>query len=153
MASTIADFLSSAPLTSQLYAPSEVQRRDDFASTATTASTTTDSTTPLAYKDVDWQRLRGFELPPPRSKRYRTPTSFIWAFGWRIYHRAEGVEYWLCRLCHTKRPKVLSPINPYGYGTSHAFVCAKTTSTAIDHLKKHHQISKDGPIEPLPRRQ
>jgi hypothetical protein len=94
MASTISDFFSAAPGTSQLYAPSEVQGANDFNSSVTTGSTTNiDSTTPLAYKDLDWRRLQGFEIPPPKSKRNRPQTSYIWAYGWRIYHRAEGVEY------------------------------------------------------------
>jgi hypothetical protein len=71
MASTISDYCSSAPPTSQLYAPTEVQRAGDFDSTVTTTSTENDSTTPLAYKDVDWHRLRGFELLPPIYKRLR----------------------------------------------------------------------------------
>jgi hypothetical protein len=51
--STISDFFSNAPRTSQLYAPSEVQRPDDFDSTVTTGSTKNDSATPPTYKDVD----------------------------------------------------------------------------------------------------
>jgi hypothetical protein len=128
----------------------EVQRLGNFASTVTTGSTENDSATPLAYKDVDWRRLREFEVPPPTNKRYRTQTSFVWAFGWRIFNRNEGVDYWLCRICHHARSKALSPTNPNGYGSSHAFICTKTTSTAIDHLREKHRIGKDGPIEAPP---
>jgi hypothetical protein len=150
MASTISDFFFSAPPTSQLYAPSEVQRPGDFDSTVTTGSTENDSSSPLAYKDVDWRRLDGFEIPPPTNKRYRAQTSFVWAFGWRLFYRAESTEYWLCRLCHNGRAKPLTPFNPHGRGTSHAFVCTRTTSSAIDHLKEKHNIGKDGPIEAPP---
>jgi hypothetical protein len=151
MASTISDFFSAAPGTSQLYAPSEVQGANDFNSSVTTGSTTNiDSTTPLAYKDLDWRRLQGFEIPPPKSKRNRPQTSYIWAYGWRIYHRAEGVEYWLCRLCHHGSPKRRSPISSDPNQTSHAFVCTKTTSTAIEHLKMKHLIGREGPLEPPP---
>jgi hypothetical protein len=150
MPSTISDFFSNAPGTSQLYAPSEVQRPEDFDSTVTTGSTENDSSTPLAYKDVDWRRLEGFEIPPPTNKRYRAQTSFVWAFGWRLFYRAESIEYWLCRLCHNGRAKPLTPFNPHGRGTSHAFVCTRTTSSAIDHLKEKHNIGKDGPIEAPP---
>jgi hypothetical protein len=52
MISTISDFFSSAPTTSQLHTPLEVQRADDFASTITTASTKTTFNS-ASYEDVD----------------------------------------------------------------------------------------------------
>jgi hypothetical protein len=150
MPSTISDFFSNALGKSQLYAPLEVQRPDDFDSTMTTGSTENDSATLPVYKDVDWRRLDGFEILLPTNKRYRAQTSYVWAFGWRLFYRAESIEYWLCRLCHNGRTKPLNPFNPHGRGTSHAFMCTRTTSLAIDHLKEKHNIGKDGPIEALP---
>jgi hypothetical protein len=60
------------------------------------------------------------------------------------------MEYWLCRLYYNGRTRPLTPFNPYGRRTSHAFVCTRTTSLAIDHLKEKHNISKDGPIKAPP---
>jgi hypothetical protein len=69
MTSTISDFFSSAPATSQLHAPLEVQRADDFDSTVTTASTETTFNS-AGYEDVDWARLLDYKEPTDLNKHY-----------------------------------------------------------------------------------
>jgi hypothetical protein len=79
MATTISDYLSSAPLTDELEAPSEVQRPDDFESTGTTRST--NSTPSRDIDKIDWSRLHGYIATPRLSKR---PKSFIWMHGYKV---------------------------------------------------------------------
>ena len=140
MASTapsISDFFSAPPPTSQLYAPSEVQRLGDYDSNATVTSTS-ELEGSQSSEGIDWTRLHGYELPPPRTKKPKGNVSFVWTYGYRIYDPKKGIEYWLCRLCHQ------SPRKPRD-SSEHRFV-ASLTSNAITHLKKH-RIAKEGIYE------
>jgi hypothetical protein len=114
IASTISSYFGSPTPTLQLEAPSEIQQSIDFPSDRTTASTQDVIRTP--YEGLDWTRLRSYEMPPVQHKRHRQPTSFIWRYRWRLHKQEEGLDYWICKLCHTGPNK---PSNP----TSFAYVC------------------------------
>lgn len=133
MASTISDFFSSVPPTSQLYAPSEVQQPNDFDSAATSTSTESDSLT--ISRNIDWSRLHGFVATPRLSKR---PKSWIYLYGTRIRQETTNKEYWLCHICHNQRPLPQRPNN-------HIYRCASTT-TSIGHLHDRHRITENGQI-------
>jgi hypothetical protein len=133
MATTISDYLSSAPLTDELEALSEVQRPDDFESTDTTRST--NSTPSRDIDKIDWSRLHGYIATPRLSKR---PKSFIWMHGYKVKDIVTNQEYWLCKLCHNRRPHAREP-------TGHIYRCASTT-TATLHLEKKHRIGQYGEI-------
>jgi hypothetical protein len=138
MASIASSYFGSPAPTSQLEAPSEIQQLIDFPSDRTTAST--DGTENHAsFEGIDWQRLRGFEHLPPRGKRARTPKSFVWKHGWRLYRPDTGREYWICKHCHLGPKKPLKP-------TDFAYVCTKATSSAIDHLRDVHKLGRLGAI-------
>jgi hypothetical protein len=139
MSSTISYDISDAPLTSGLFAPSEVQRTDDFDSTGTSASTESDLST--LSENIDWSRLHGYIATPRLSKR---PKSHIWIYGTRVKKLSSNHDYWLCRICHLKQPL---PQYPSG----HIYRCS-STSQAIDHLKDKHSIDENGQIRVKPQR-
>jgi hypothetical protein len=130
-------FVSPAP-TSQLEAPSEIQQLIDFPSDRTTASIN-ETENHANFEGLDWQRLRSFEHPPPKAKRQRAPKSFVWKHGWRLYKPATSREYWICKHCHIgpKKPRTL---------TDFAYVCNKSTSSAIDHLNDVHKLGRNSTI-------
>jgi hypothetical protein len=74
-----------------------------------------------------------------KSKRQRVTTSFIWRYGWRVYKPEDGLEYWICKLCHTGPKK---PTNPKCF----AYICGRSTSSPIEHPKHRHRLDKDGLI-------
>lgn len=138
MASGISSWLSSAAATSELNAPTEIQGRNDFPSDRTAASVNpTDFQETL--EGIDWNRLRDFERPPPASKRFRASTSHIWDYGWRLYKPADGLDYWVCRLCHN------GPRKPRTAAKS-SYVCNQATSSAANHLERKHFIRRDGVV-------
>jgi hypothetical protein len=130
-------FRTPAP-TSQLEAPTEIQQSIDFPSDRTTASVR-EVTEDSNYNEIDWNRLRGFEMPPPRHKRHRTPKSHVWQHGWRLHKACEGRDYWICKLCYLGSKKPPTP-------TDFAYVCTKSTSSAGDHLRHRHHLGPNGPI-------
>jgi hypothetical protein len=138
MPSTIASHFSTAPPTSQLYAPTEVQRPDDFDSTATTISTDTRYS---RDDNLDWTRLVGYIATPRLSKR---PKSFVWLYGKRIKKVSNGREYWLCNICHKQRPLAVEP-------SGHIYRSTSTTQ-AIAHLEVKHHINQNGLITAEPVR-
>jgi hypothetical protein len=90
MPNTIASFLTSVPLTSELYAPSQVQTPSDFPSTATSEST--DSTFPSSgYEGVNWDRLLGYQ--PPNGVHKRGRSLWIYSWGWRIIKKKNNEAY------------------------------------------------------------
>jgi hypothetical protein len=139
MASDISSWITSAAPTSELNAPTELQRTNDFPSNRTTDSDDT-AETPTFF-DIDWDRLRGYEHPPPQHKRLRGKPSFVWRHGWRLRKIQDGQDYWICRHCHTG-PK--QPPNPARF----AYVCTKATSSAIEHLKGFHRLGPHGRLAP-----
>jgi len=76
---------------------------------------------------------------PPRQKRLKPLTSWIYKHGWRLYKPADGLEYWICRLCHHQPKK---PRNALRF----SYPCGKATSSAAHHLKEFHAIGPDGVI-------
>lgn len=139
MASTILSYFSSAPPTSQLLTPSEVQRPNDFNSTATSTSTESDSI--RIPENIDWSRLHGYIATLRLSKR---PKSLIWAYGHKIRKESDNKDYWLCRICHKTRPL---PHTPNG----HIYHSISTTA-AIGHLRDKHWIGSNGRITIQPQR-
>jgi len=138
MPRTATSFFSSAPGTSQLEVPKEIQRPQDFESTQTDAPQEEDSTT--SDQALDLSRLRGYTLPRSKKKKQR---SFVWKHGWRLLN-SEGKDYWLCRLCHCHP---LRPSMPVG----HIFVASHDTSSAITHLREHGIRSAEDVASPEPR--
>jgi hypothetical protein len=138
MASDISSWIKSAAPTSALDIPTELQRTNDFPSDRTTA-TIEPTYQQDSYEGVDWDRVRDFERLPPRQKRLKPLTSWIYRHGWRLYKPSDGLEYWICRLCHLapKRPR-----NPVRF----SYPCGKATSSAAHHLKEFHSIGPDGVI-------
>lgn len=138
MASTIDSYLTTAPPTSQLYAPTQVQQSGDFASDQTTTSTQLDEPDGTLLEGIDWSRLRGYEPLPPRSNKHRGNRSHIWSYGWRLYRPKDSHEYWICRLCHIGSHKPPNPAT-FTYSTT-------ATSGAASHLEKVHRVGPHGAI-------
>jgi hypothetical protein len=88
MPPTIESNFSTAPPTSELYAPSEVQCLDDFRSTSTTISV--DSGFSRDDENLEWNRLIGYIATPRLSKQ---PKSFVWLYGKRIKKVSNSREY------------------------------------------------------------
>ena len=143
MPPSLSSWLGSTLRTSQLEAPTEIQRSIDFLSERTVAS---DEATYLSANtsDINWERMRGYERPIPPLKKQRATTSFIWRYGWRLYKPSDGLDYWVCRLCHNSPTKPRSPKN-------FAYVCTKATSSAMAHLERVHALGSTGVV--TPRRQ
>lgn len=138
MASDMTSWLSSAADTSELNAPTEIQGINDFPSDRTAASVNPAYThEPLG--GIDWNRLRDFERPPPAEKRQRQTSTHIWDYGWRLYKPADGLDYWVCRLCHNGSRKPRNAVKS-------SYVCTKATSSAAHHLDRVHSIGRDGII-------
>jgi hypothetical protein len=138
MASEIRSWLSSAAATSELNALTEIQGINDFPSNQTAASVNpTNSQEPL--EGIDWNCLQDFEQPPPASKHFRASTSHIWDYRWRLYKPADGLDYWVCRLCHN------GPRKPCTAAKS-SYVCNQATSSAANHLEHKHFIRRDGVV-------
>ncbi|KAM0688742.1 hypothetical protein Q7P36_010817 [Cladosporium allicinum] len=133
MASSISSYFRSPAPTSQLEAPSEIQQSIDFLSDRTAVSIQ-DITSPSTYEGLDWTRLRGFEMPPIQHKRHRQPTSFIWRYGWHLHKQDEGLDYWICKLCHIGLNK---PSNPFNF----SYICTQATSSPIEHLKLRYRLA------------
>jgi hypothetical protein len=130
MTGSIRSYLSSSLGTSELHAPTQIQRPDDFPSTVTSSSTET----PLnlaGYEDVGWSRVLGYKEPANSV----LTTSWIYLWGWRVVKAATNEAYWLCRLCHTtsraRRP------------SGHIYKAAATNG-ASSHLRTVHNLTEDG---------
>jgi hypothetical protein len=139
MASTISSWIGSAAATLALHVPSEIQRTNDFQSDRTAASIEPTYYQPDSYEGIEWDRLRAFERMPPKNKRQKPLTSWVWDHGWRLYKPADGREYWICRLCH------LAPTKPKN-AVRFAYLCGKATSSASTHMKDCHHLGPNGPI-------
>jgi hypothetical protein len=138
MTSNISSYFGSSTPTSQLEAPSEIQQSIDFPSDRTAVSVQ-DVTSTSTYEGLDWTRLRGFEMPLVKHKRHRLPTSHIWSYRWRLYKPEEGRDYWICKLCHTAPNKPSKP-------TNFAYICIRSTSSAIEYLRLRHRLGPHGAI-------
>lgn len=135
MAHSIRSFLSSVPPTSELEAPTEIQRPSDFPSTGTNPSTDESAPNPAIYENLDWSRLHGYEQSPRLRKRFK---SWIYDHGWRIRKQTDNHDYWLCKYCHYRHPQ---PRRPDGH-----IYRAQATSAAGYHLEIHHGLNQDGPL-------
>ena len=87
-------------------ASSQLPPDDDATDCATNATSNESTSTPTPaddsqYEGIDWQRLLKFFKPPYEPKR--TVQSWVWRYGYRIYHPKQRKQYWLCRHCHTHR--------------------------------------------------
>lgn len=129
MGPQFSSFFPSAPSTSRLEAPKEIQRAYDFESTRTE---------PIVDEEVNTEpglgldRLTGYELSRDRKKL----RSSIWTYGWRLIND-EDQEHWVCRKCHTGP---LKPKKPNG----HLFKTTAQTSGPIYHLRNLHGIVSSG---------
>ncbi|KAM0708864.1 hypothetical protein Q7P35_002900 [Cladosporium inversicolor] len=137
MSSQISSFFSSAPSTSRLEAPEEVQRACDFESTRTEALLDEEVNTEIG---LELNRLLGYDLSRDKKKL----RSFIWLHGWRLLND-KGHEHWVCRKCHTGP---LKPKKPKG----HLFRTTAQTSGPIYHLRDQHGIVAPGatPVRKAP---
>jgi hypothetical protein len=92
---------------------------------------------PIAsVQDVDWRRLKGYRAACNIKKN----PSWIWKHGYRLWNEDE-LEYWLCTRCHhgsVKRP----------FPKGHIFQTTRATSTAAQHMTKHHSIDENGAVTP-----
>jgi hypothetical protein len=128
---TLSDILSSVPNTSEFNVPTELQRTDDFRSTAP-ESREEEELANTYYSHVDWTRLpllEGVRNGKGASK------SYVWNYGWRM--QKKGIiplkYHWVCTSCHKQRSH-----RPHNYNVT------KGTDAAINHLLDHHHINKDG---------
>jgi hypothetical protein len=77
MPESIISYLSTAPSTSELYAPTLLQVPNDFPSTTTSTSTDTIVFNAAGYEDLDWSRLLDYKEPTSLSDRSFTS----WIYG------------------------------------------------------------------------
>jgi len=138
MASTILSALLSAPPTSRLNAPEEMQRPSDFASTHTESLFLEDER--ITEPGLDLLRVPRFELSHTKKKL----KSFVWTYGWRIVNE-DGLDHWLCRECHIALPR---PKRPKYY----LFRTNLQTTGPVNHLRDVHHIDADGAVPARPRK-
>jgi len=90
-----------------------------------------------SFLDLDWERVPHLERRQgPRSLRGSKP-SWIYKYGWPVFHRKHQKNYWLCRYCHVHRRSEAS----YDVSTS--------TSSAGSHLSKLTRGHSVGPNSPI----
>jgi hypothetical protein len=131
---TTSDALSSALNTSEFNVLTELQRADDFRSTAV-QPVQEEEVVSSYYKGVIWYlipSLRGVATGKGASK------SFIYKYGWRLLKPdTSPIQYfWICTSCHKQRSH-----------RKHAYNVSNGTDSAISHLLTAHNIDKDGPRE------
>lgn len=88
-----------------------------------------------AFEGLDWGRV------PHLQKRERghirgTP-SWIYAYGWPVFHRKKRQNYWLCRYCHQHKIQ------------AGEYCVHQSTTSAAAHLKantKGHGVDQNGKI-------
>lgn len=87
-----------------------------------------------AFDGLDWTRVPHLEK---RGKDHvKGPPSWIYLYGWPVYHRVKRKNYWLCRYCHVNK----NPGGEYSSGS---------TSGAAAHLAKRlkgHSVNISGPV-------
>jgi hypothetical protein len=116
---TLSDILSSVPNTSEFNVPTELQRTDDFRSTA--PESREEELANTYYSHVDWTRLPllgGVRNGKGASK------SYVWNYGWRM--QKKGIiplrYHWVCTSCHKPRSH-----RPHNYNVTKARMLLLTT--------------------------
>jgi hypothetical protein len=127
MTSEISNYFLSAPPTSQLEAPEEIQRVGDFESTRTEPIEEEEITDP----GLELSQLTGYEL----SRDLKKLRSFIWTHGWRLIND-EGMEHWICRKCHTGP---LKPKKPNGHLFKTTTQTSGRSTTYATYTALYHQ--------------
>ena len=92
------------------------------------------------YDGLDWNRVPHLQKRPYEHSRGSKP-SWIYLYGWPVWHREQQKKYWLCRYCHTHKRFG----GEYNVGLS--------TSSAASHLaqfKPGHGYNKSGKITKAP---
>ena len=103
--------LASTVASSDIHVPIELQRPDDFQSTAAQADTSRTVNSIDYYKDVDFQRLQFHERDGTFIKLegchngLGASKSWIYNYGWRAQQQGvvPEVYYWICKTCYKRR--------------------------------------------------
>ncbi|KAL2358239.1 hypothetical protein BJ546DRAFT_204636 [Cryomyces antarcticus] len=132
---SVSEDLSSAPGSSILEVPTNLQRTNDFRSTAAQEEPSQAVNNSDYYSGINWDipSLKLFgptELPEEKG-------SHIWKHGWRVLHIRKGEHYWLCRKCHLK-------------GSVGVYKVEKGLSGVHSHLKASHNTGPQGAIKQHP---
>ena len=88
------------------------------------------------YIGLQWDRVPYLQKPQysVNSKR----ESWVYQYGWRVWHAKELQLYWLCKYCHIHKI-------PGGM-----YVVQQSTSSVVRHLaerKPGHEVNKNGKIQ------
>ena len=89
----------------------------------------------MSTPGLNWKRVP--ELERRQIERQRGPPSWIYRYGWTVWHRKKRRNYWLCFYCHKHR-------FPGG-----VFDVSTSTSSAGTHVKQFtrgHGFDAEGPI-------
>lgn len=125
---------SATPATSVIGVSTEYQQTSDFPSN--TSQLDTEPQDDASYYDgISWLRIPGYGPCPDGLVDHNG--SFIWKYGWRIYHLKLHSIHWLCRECHQKRRV-----------ETHVYNVTFGRSAPKRHLSRApHCLDKDGPIQ------
>jgi hypothetical protein len=134
MASIASSELTSAPATSILEMPDDLQRKSDFGTTAAIASVPKTAPTLGGYAGIAWEQIPGWRIPS-NHKKVRT-----WVVrnghGWRLKKEADGTHWWHCKVCH-KGKKLRTSV----------FKLDRASSASINHLKIEHRLEEHEPVQ------
>lgn len=134
MSSTITNELTATARTSDLEVPTEIAKTNDFRSLQNHAAENTSLRDESSYEDIDWTRLKGYNIPSDDAKI----DSGIWQQGYRLFQPQSGRYWWLCRRCHrTGRTKKSS-------AKEVLYIADRATSGPIAHLKELHKVNQEG---------
>ncbi|KAF2728229.1 hypothetical protein EJ04DRAFT_592048 [Polyplosphaeria fusca] len=89
------------------------------------------------FDDVDWQRVPHLQRRAYEHSRGSKP-SWIYLYGWPVWHRKYNKKYWLCSWCHLHKK------------LSGEFNVELAISSAAKHLGKDltgHGYNQDGKID------
>ena len=134
MDSDTARTLTTAVDTPLLEVPTEFAHTDDFQSLRNKPPNEHALCELEGYKDIDWTRLKDYQIPSDDWKKI----SGIYNYGWRLWHVSSGEYYWLCKQCHVRKRTINGSLKPP------VFKVSDSTTAAINHLKKVHNIDQKG---------
>jgi hypothetical protein len=90
----------------------------------------------LEYEGLEWSRVQYLERRQIEHNARGKKPSWVYKYGWPVYHRKYQKNYWPCQLCHLLR----LPDTSFD---------AASTSNARAHLAKplrNHSVGPNGPV-------
>jgi hypothetical protein len=90
----------------------------------------------LQYEGLDWKRVPYLQTPAYEARR--SYKSWVFSYGWRVWHRKRQALFWLCKYCHQHQlPGGLYKVE----------LSTSAIGRHLEQQKAGHGYNKDGKIE------